>query len=144
MNWKLDEQLCFLLYASSRNVIKAYKDILDPFGLTYTQYITMIALWEQDHQLVSELGDKLQLDSGTLTPLLKKLEKDGRVTRVRDSEDQRKVYINLTKAGKDLGEACKAVPERLLQCVQIDFEKAKQLYFILKGVYNDYLEGDKS
>lgn len=144
MNWKLDEQLCFLLYASSRNVIKAYKDILDPFGLTYTQYITMIALWEQDHQLVSELGDKLQLDSGTLTPLLKKLEKEGRVTRVRDLEDQRKVYISLTKAGKDLGEACKAVPERLLQCVQIDFEKAKQLYFILKGVYNDYLEGDKS
>ncbi len=144
MNWKLDEQLCFLLYASSRNVIKAYKDILDPFGLTYTQYITMIALWEQDHQLVSELGDKLQLDSGTLTPLLKKLEKEGRVTRVRDLEDQRKVYISLTKAGKDLGEACKVVPERLLQCVQIDFEKAKQLYFILKGVYNDYLEGDKS
>ncbi|MCV2231876.1 MarR family winged helix-turn-helix transcriptional regulator [Paracholeplasma manati] len=144
MNWKLDEQLCFLLYASSRNVIKAYKDILDPFGLTYTQYITMIALWEQDHQLVSELGDKLQLDSGTLTPLLKKLEKDGRVTRVRDQEDQRKVYINLTKAGKDLGVACQVVPERLLQCVQIDFDKAKQLYFILKGVYNDYLEGDKS
>lgn len=144
MNWKLDEQLCFLLYASSRNVIKAYKDILDPFGLTYTQYITMIALWEQDHQLVSELGDKLQLDSGTLTPLLKKLEKDGRVTRVRDQEDQRKVYINLTEAGKDLGVACQVVPERLLQCVQIDFDKAKQLYFILKGVYNDYLEGDKS
>lgn len=144
MNWKLDEQLCFLLYASSRNVIKAYKDILDPFGLTYTQYITMIALWEQDHQLVSELGDKLQLDSGTLTPLLKKLEKDGRVTRVRDQEDQRKVYINLTEAGKDLGVACQVVPERLLQCVQIDFDKAKQLYFILKGVYNDYLEGEKS
>jgi DNA-binding MarR family transcriptional regulator len=144
MNWKLDEQLCFLLYASSRNVIKAYKDILDPFGLTYTQYITMIALWEQDHQLVSELGDKLQLDSGTLTPLLKKLEKDGRVTRVRDQEDQRKVYISLTQAGKDLGVACQVVPERLLQCVQIDFDKAKQLYFILKGVYNDYLEGDKS
>lgn len=144
MNWKLDEQLCFLLYASSRNVIKAYKDILDPFELTYTQYITMIALWEQDHQLVSELGDKLQLDSGTLTPLLKKLEKDGRVTRVRDQEDQRKVYISLTQAGKDLGVACQVVPERLLQCVQIDFDKAKQLYFILKGVYNDYLEGDKS
>lgn len=143
MNWKLDEQLCFLLYASSRNVIKAYKDILDPFGLTYTQYITMVALWESDHQLVSELGDKLQLDSGTLTPLLKKLEKDGRVTRIRDLEDQRKVYITLTEQGKALGEACKVVPERLLQCVQIDFEKAKSLYFILKDVYNDYLEGDK-
>ncbi len=143
MNWKLDEQLCFLLYASSRNVIKAYKDILDPFNLTYTQYITMIALWELDHQLVSELGDKLQLDSGTLTPLLKKLEKDGRVTRVRDHQDQRKVYISLTPAGKALGEACKVVPEQLLQCIQIDFEKAKSLYFILKDVYKEYQEVDK-
>lgn len=144
MNWKLDEQLCFLLYASSRNVIKAYKEILDPFGLTYTQYITMIALWEQDHQLVSELGDKLQLDSGTLTPLLKKLEKDGRVERIRDHEDQRKVYINLTEAGKALGIACKVVPEQLLQCVQIDYTKAKDLYIILKGVYEGYLEGGNS
>lgn len=144
MNWKLDEQLCFLLYASSRNVIKAYKEILDPFGLTYTQYITMIALWEHDHQLVSELGDKLQLDSGTLTPLLKKLEKDGRVTRIRDHADQRKVYISLTDAGKALGEACKVVPERLLQCVQIDKQKARELYFILKDVYTDYLEDDQS
>lgn len=143
MNWKLDEQLCFLLYASSRNVIKAYKDILDPFNLTYTQYITMIALWELDHQLVSELGDKLQLDSGTLTPVLKKLEKDGRVTRVRDHQDQRKVYISLTPAGKALGEACKVVPEQLLQCIQIDFEKAKSLYFILKDVYKEYQEVDK-
>lgn len=143
MNWKLDEQLCFLLYASSRNVIKAYKDILDPFNLTYTQYITMIALWELDHQLVSELGDKLQLDSGTLTPVLKKLEKDGRVTRVRDHQDQRKVYISLTPAGKALGEACKVVPEQLLQGVQIDFEKAKSLYFILKDVYKEYQEVDK-
>jgi DNA-binding MarR family transcriptional regulator len=143
VNWKLDEQLCFLLYASSRNVIKAYKDILDPFNLTYTQYITMIALWELDHQLVSELGDKLQLDSGTLTPLLKKLEKDGRVTRVRDHQDQRKVYISLTPAGKALGEACKVVPEQLLQCIQIDFEKAKSLYFILKDVYKEYQEVDK-
>lgn len=144
MNWKLDEQLCFLLYASSRNVIKAYKEILDPFNLTYTQYITMVALWEHDHQLVSELGDKLQLDSGTLTPLLKKLEKDGRLTRSRDQEDQRKVYIDLTKAGKDLGEACKVVPQRLLQCVKIDYQKARDLYVILKDVYKDYLEGEQS
>ena len=74
--WQLQEQLCFLLYASSRNTIKAYKEILDPFGLTYTQYITLVALWEGDNQLVSELGKRLDLDSGTLTPVLKRLEKD--------------------------------------------------------------------
>jgi DNA-binding MarR family transcriptional regulator len=102
MEWKLDQQLCFLLYANSRNIIKMYKDILDPFGLTYTQYITMITLWEQDHQTVGDLGNHLSLDSGTLTPLLKKLEKDGRIIRTRDQNDERKVVVILTEEGKKL------------------------------------------
>lgn len=134
--WQLQEQLCFLLYASSRNTIKAYKEILDPFGLTYTQYITLVALWEGDNQLVSELGKRLDLDSGTLTPVLKRLEKDGRLTRVRDDVDNRKVYIKLTEAGVELGETCKVVPEKIIKAMDIDVHKARSLSHALK----DYLK----
>lgn len=140
MEWKLENQLCFLLYASSRNVIKSYKDILDPYGLTYTQYITMIALWEEDHQLVSELGKRLQLDSGTLTPLLKKLERDGRITRTRDQIDQRKVYIRLTEAGKALSKTCQDVPVKLIHRVDMDVEQAKKLHEILKKAYDQEMK----
>ena len=140
MEWKLENQLCFLLYASSRNVIKSYKDILDPYGLTYTQYITMIALWEEDHQLVSELGKRLQLDSGTLTPLLKKLERDGRITRTRDQIDQRNVYIRLTEAGKALSKTCQDVPVKLIHRVDMDVEQAKKLHEILKKAYDQEMK----
>ena len=143
MNWKLEEQLCFLLYASSRNVIKAYKDILQPYALTYTQYITLVALWEQDHQLVSDLGSRLQLDSGTLTPLLKKLEKDGRITRSRDTLDQRKVFIDLTEEGHALGIACKTVPNEIVKALKLNEQDIKHLYENLKLVYLNYLKGDK-
>lgn len=144
MNWKLEEQLCFLLYASSRNVIKAYKDILQPYALTYTQYITLVALWEQDHQLVSDLGSRLQLDSGTLTPLLKKLEKDGRITRSRDTLDQRKVFIDLTEEGHALGIACKTVPNEIVKVLKINEQDINYLYENLKLVYLNYLKGDKT
>lgn len=142
LNWKLDEQLCFLLYASSRHVIKAYKKILDPLNLTYTQYITMVALWEKDHQLVSELGKHLVLDSGTLTPVLKKLENDGRVKRIRDEIDQRKVYVDLTTKGKDLAIKCQSVPAQLLACVNINKEQLNTLSFVLKDVYTEGLKGE--
>lgn len=132
MNWRLDDQLCFLLYASSRHVTKLYKNLLDPINLTYTQYITMIALWEKDHQSVSELGEKLALDSGTLTPLLKKLEKDGRITRQRDHEDERKVWIDLTEAGKKLSVDASHIPFDLYRCVDLPEADAKDLYRILK------------
>lgn len=144
MEWKLEEQLCFLLYASSRNVIKAYKDILQPYALTYTQYITLVALWEQDHQLVSDLGSRLQLDSGTLTPLLKKLEKDGRITRSRDTIDQRKVYIDLTEAGQSLGLACKSVPNEIVKALKLNEQDVRHLYENLKLVYLNHLKGDKA
>jgi len=134
MDWKLSDQLCFLLYANSRQVIKMYKNLLDPLKLTYTQYITMIALWESDHQTVSELGDKLILDSGTLTPLLKKLEKEGWIKRNRDHMDERKVWIDLTPSGMALSEQAKHVPMQLYQCVDVPEEDAIELFRILSKI----------
>jgi MarR family transcriptional regulator, organic hydroperoxide resistance regulator len=135
MSWKIEEQLCFLLYANSRNVIKLYKKLLDPIGLTYTQYITMIALWEKDHQTVSELGGKLSLDSGTLTPLLKKLETDQRIKRHRDPEDERRVWIDLTDSGKKLSETAKKIPFELYQCVDLPESEAKVLFNVLSKLH---------
>jgi len=137
MEWKLSQQLCFLLYANARHIIKSYKPFLDPYGLTYTQYITMIALWENDHQLVGELGHKLSLDSGTLTPLLKKLEKDGRINRIRDIEDERKVVIELTEQGKKLSEQMKHVPYDHFKCVNLPEEDVMHLFRILSKLYKD-------
>jgi DNA-binding MarR family transcriptional regulator len=135
MDWKLNEQVCFLLYANSRNIIKTYKDVLDPLNLTYTQYITMIALWEKDHQLVSDLGHRLALDSGTLTPLLKKLELDGRITRTRDDVDQRKVWIDLTEKGKALSIEAESIPKKVISCVPMDMAEGYKLYELLKKLY---------
>ncbi|MDX9691401.1 MAG: MarR family transcriptional regulator [Acholeplasmataceae bacterium] len=135
MEWKLSQQLCFLLYANARHIMKAYKPFLDPYGLTYTQYITMISLWENDHQLVGELGTKLSLDSGTLTPLLKKLEKDGRIIRIRDVEDERKVIIHLTDEGKILSQKMKHVPYDVFKCVNLPEEEVQQLFVILSKLY---------
>jgi MarR family transcriptional regulator, organic hydroperoxide resistance regulator len=144
MKWKLEHQLCFLLYANSRNVIKTYKKILDPLNLTYTQYITMIALWEKDHQLVSELGDRLSLDSGTLTPLLKKLEHDGRIKRTRDKTDERKVWIDLTDAGIALSEQAKTVPLELIKCVNLPKEDGMQLFTLLTKLHQTSMTCDNN
>ncbi|PKK93498.1 MAG: MarR family transcriptional regulator [Tenericutes bacterium HGW-Tenericutes-6] len=135
MAWQLSNQLCFLLYANSRHIIKMYKDLLDPLGLTYTQYITLIALWEEDHQTVSHLGYKLALDSGTLTPLLKKLEKDGLITRSRDIEDERRVWIDLTEQGKKLSKKAEHVPEKLASCVEMPKEDIYKLFDILTRLH---------
>ena len=99
---KLDNQLCFSLYVCSKEIIRKYKPLLEPYGLTYTGYIIMMALWEEDDITIKSLGEKLFLDSGTLTPLLKKLESQGYIVRNRSKKDERNVYINLTKKGKDL------------------------------------------
>lgn len=131
MNWKLNEQVCFLLYSSSRHVIKQYKDLLDPLHLTYTQYVTMIALWEEDHQTVSDLGKKLSLDSGTLTPLLKKLEADRRIVRYRDQSDERKVWIDLTDEGRALAHDAKHVPQTLLKTYEGQEDDIYQLHRLL-------------
>ncbi len=135
MEWKLDQQMCFLLYANSRNIIKMYKSLLDPYHLTYTQYITMIALWEKDHQTVSDLGQRLSLDSGTLTPLLKKLEKENYVKRVRDVEDERKVIVELTSKGKLLSEEAKKIPFELIKCVNLPEDELYQLFHLLTKLH---------
>jgi DNA-binding MarR family transcriptional regulator len=110
---RLDEQLCFATYAASRAFTRAYAPLLAELGLTYPQYIAMLVLWEKDDLSVSELGERLMLDSGTLTPLLKRLEQAGVVTRHRDTEDERVVRVRLTSAGKKLEEKAHAIPTAL-------------------------------
>lgn len=111
---KLDNQICFALYACSREITKLYRPLLQELGLTYTQYVTMLALWERDEVTVSALGAKLYLDSGTLTPLLKKLEAAGLVTRTRDKNDERSVLVTLTEQGSQLREKAVEIPEKLI------------------------------
>jgi len=106
----LDKQLCFALYSASLAMTKVYKPLLAPLGLTYPQYLVMLALWEDDVQTVGALGDKLALDSGTLTPLLKRLEAQGQLSRERDSEDERRVIVRLTDAGRKLKIQARGVP----------------------------------
>lgn len=110
---KLDNQLCFSLYAASREIIRLYKPILDEYGLTYTQYVTMLVLWENERLTVKEIGQHLHLDSGTLTPLLKKLEGMQYIQRYRDPNDDRVVIVELTVAGRQLKEQMIEVPKRV-------------------------------
>ena len=129
---QLDNQLCFKLYAASRAVIRAYKPMLDALGLTYPQYLAMLVLWEQDGPTVSELGDRLSLDSGTLTPLLKRLEASGLIARLRDAEDERRVRISLTPAGRLLRDAAESIPPCVLQRSQCSLPELAALTGQLK------------
>jgi DNA-binding MarR family transcriptional regulator len=115
---KLDNQLCFALYVCSKEIIRGYKPLLDPLGLTYTGYIAMLALWEKDNITVKDLGSRLYLDSGTLTPLLKKLESGGYVRRDRCSSDERNVYIKLTDKGSDLKSLAYEVPKSMVCSIE--------------------------
>ena len=125
----LDNQLCFALYVCSKEIIKKYKPLLDPLGLTYTGYITLLALWEKDSITVKELGQKLYLDSGTLTPLLKKLEALEYIKRIRSTNDERNVYINLTKKGMALREKALCIPEKMLHHTDLtEKEKSNLLH----------------
>src|SRR5579875_3340210 len=99
---KLENQLCFTVYACSREIIRMYRPMLDKLGITYPQYLVLLVLWEMDELTVSQLGERLYLDSGTLTPLLKRMESMGLITRRRSETDERKVYIYLTEQGQDL------------------------------------------
>lgn len=128
---KLDRQLCFPLYACSRYITKLYTPVLQPLGLTYTQYITLLVLWEDDAITVKELGERLYLDSGTLTPLLKKLESQGLVTRQRSENDERSVIIKLTEKGRNLKETAAAIPDQIANCVELSRDDAGELYRIL-------------
>ena len=128
---KLDNQLCFPLYAAARNVTSLYTPWLRPLGLTYTQYITFLVLWEKDGISVSEIGSRLMLDNGTLSPMLKKMEQEGYIERNRSREDDRVVIITLTEQGRDLQERAKDIPEKVAGCIDLPVEKAKQLYDLL-------------
>ncbi|WP_297439332.1 MarR family winged helix-turn-helix transcriptional regulator [uncultured Clostridium sp.] len=119
---QLDKQLCFRLYAASREVIKRYKPLLDEHNLTYTQYITMMVMWEAKKMTVKKIGEKLRLDSGTLTPLLKKLEAMEVIRKYRDPKDDRSVIVELTDKGLDLRDAVKDVPKKIMCTVGTDIE----------------------
>jgi len=124
---QLDEQLCFALYSASRAVIRAYAPLLEPLGLTYPQYLVLLVLWEGDGVSVTELGDRLALDSGTLTPLLKRLELQGAVERRRADEDERVVRIHLTPAGRALRAKARKVPADLACRMGYDLEDERAL-----------------
>jgi len=115
---QLDNQLCFALYSASLAMTKVYKPLLDELGLTYPQYLAMLVLWERDGLMVSELGDKMYLDSGTLTPLLKRLETAGYISRIRAAEDERRVYITLTSLGRKLKTRAAKIPGCILSASQ--------------------------
>ncbi len=131
---KLDNQLCFPLYACSKEVVRRYTPYLDALNLTYTQYLVMMALWEHESLSVGELGELLYLDSGTLTPLLKKMEEKGYVKRCRSAADERRVNVELTDAGATLKERAREVPLAMGQCVNIDSEEAAELVLLLRKV----------
>lgn len=128
---KLENQICFPLYACSREIIRQYKPFLDDIDLTYTQYITMMVLWERQSLTVKELGAYLYLDSGTLTPLLKKLEEKGLINRKRSTNDERNLIVSITAAGEKLKEQALTVPAKMAQCSRISPEEATILYQIL-------------
>ncbi len=139
---KLDNQLCFALYVCSKEIIKKYKPLLDPLGLTYTGYITMLALWEKDEITVKDLGQKLYLDSGTLTPLLKKLEAQNLVTRIRSLSDERNVVIKLTDKGHELKSKAKRVPWDLICSVNLKTDNTSNLLSSLHSIMNQITENE--
>ncbi len=128
---KLENQLCFPLYACAKEVVKKYKPFLDELDITYTQYIAMMVMWEHTKMNVKELGEYLFLDSGTLTPLLKTLEKKGLVTRARSKEDERNLVVSVTDEGMALRDKALEVPKQVAGCIQLEEADAKELYILL-------------
>ena len=136
---KLENQLCFPLYAAARKVVNAYTPCLKPLGMTYTQYIVCLVLWESEKITVGDLCRKLHLDCGTMTPLLKKMEEAGWITRIRSREDERVVTVKMTEQGWALREQVKDVPAQVGSCVCLSKEDALNLYTLLYQL----LDGDK-
>ena len=133
---KLENQLCFPLYACSKEIIKMYKPFLDKLDLTYTQYITMIVLWEKKSQSVKELGEVLYLDSGTLTPVLKKLECKGYLTRQRSLTDERSLVVTITEKGEALKNDAKNIPQNVAKSIPLSKEEEAKLYYFLYKILN--------
>ena len=134
---KLENQLCFPLYACSKEIVRRYKTYLDRLDLTYTQYIVMMVMWEEKELNVKELGDKLFLDSGTLTPVLKKLEAKGYVTRERSKIDERTLIVTLTGSGKELREKAVDIPVGMRGCLKLSDEEMIQLRTMLGKILSD-------
>ena len=128
---ELGRQLCFPLYAASREVTRRYKPFLDEIGLTYTQYIVMLVLWEEERISMHELGKRLYLDSGTLTPLLVKLEKKGLIARARNEKDVREMIVSATDKGIGLKVQAREIPGRIGKCLNLNVKDAVQLKRIL-------------
>ncbi len=129
---KLENQICFPLYACSKEIVRRYKPFLDELDLTYTQYITMMVLWEKKEINVKELGSYLYLDSGTLTPVLKKLESKKYLSRARAKDDERNLIVTITDAGEALKDKAVSIPQKMSQCLEIEAEDAIQLHCILQ------------
>lgn len=140
---KLENQLCFPLYVCAKEVVRRYRPLLDDLGLTYTQYIAMMALWEHRTLSVKEMGRLLYLDSGTLTPLLKKMEEMGLVTRSRDPSDERVLMVSLTDKGEAMRDRAADVPASVASCVSISPEDALALKRILDGLMATFRENER-
>ena len=134
---KLDYQVCFKLYVASKEIIRKYTALLEKLDLTYTQYITMLALWEKDQISVKELGEKLYLDSGTLTPLLNKLKSKGLIDKTKQEKDGRELILSLTKKGIELKEKALNIPEAIASCVKLEKDEAIEFF----GLLNKVLQG---
>jgi len=137
---KLSNQLCFPLYVCSKEIVRRYKPFLDQVDLTYTQYIVMMAFWEKSEMNVKDLGKKLFLDSGTLTPVLKTLESKGFITRKRSKEDERNLIVRITDAGLALREKCASIPSKMGCCIHVEPEEFKALKSILDKFLMNFQE----
>lgn len=137
---KLKNQLCFPLYAASRNVTGLYTPYLKPLGLTYTQYLVFLVLWEEDGLAVGDICERLMLDSGTLSPLLKKMEAEGYVERKRSAADDRVVVITLTDEGRALQLKAKDIPREVAGCINLPPEKAGELYALLNELLKNKIK----
>ena len=135
---RLESQLCFPLYAASKEIVRRYKPLLDPLDLTYTQYITMMALWEHEQMSVSELGECLYLNSATLTPVLKRLEAKGYISRKRSTADERSVIVSITDEGLKLQDRALEVPYQMGTCVNIDPNEALALKQLLDKLLSSF------
>ena len=137
LSLRLENQLCFPLYACAKEVTRKYKPFLDPLGLTYTQYIAMMVLWEKKEVRVKDLGEALYLDSGTLTPLLKRLEQKGLLTRSRNQEDERSLCVRISAEGEALKQKALSIPEGMRACISLSEEEMQ----VLKKLLHRTLEG---
>ena len=135
---KLDNQICFPLYVASKEITRRYLPLLKELDLTYTQYITLLALWEKDHITVKELGERLYLDSGTLTPLLNKLENKGYIIKNKSDKDGRELVVCVTDDGYKLKEKALSVPSNIAKCVCLEREEAIEFYRLLHKVLGGF------